>query len=51
MNAGNWVALDAIANTGASEEFKNIMRYYHSHRAGFGYISILEIPAKNSHSF
>ena len=46
VNAGNLVALDAIANAEARIQFKKIMGYDQSHRAGFGLISVLKIPTK-----
>ena len=51
MNAGNWIASDAIANTEARLEFKKIMGYHLSHKTGLGSFSIPETPAKNSHAY
>ena len=51
LNAKKWVATDVVANRLTRLDFKKIMDYHQSHKAGFGAISILEISAKNSHAY
>ena len=51
LNAKKWVATDVVANRLRRLDFKKIMDYHQSHKAGFGAISILEISAKNSHAY
>ena len=51
LNAGKWAATDAVANAGARLDLKKSMGYHQCHKAGFGALSIPEIPAKNSHAY
>ena len=51
LNARKWAATDAEVNAETRLDFKKIMDYHKSHKAGFGGVSIPEIPARNSHAY
>ena len=51
LNAGKWVATDAVANTETRQDFKKIMCSHQSQKAGSGALSIPEIQSKSSHAY
>ena len=51
LNSGKWTANDAINNAEAKLEFKKILGYHQSNRAGLGSVVTQTIPPKQSRDY
>ena len=48
LESGNWSASEVVEEAEKRLNFKQILGYHQCHRAGFGSISIPEVPPKHS---
>ena len=51
LRSGNWKVDKAVRDAENKLEFQKILGYHQTHRAGFGSLSIPEVPPKNSHAY
>ena len=51
LKSGNWSASEAVEEAKKRLNFKQILGYHQCHRAGFGSISIPEVPPKHSYAY
>ena len=51
LKAGKWQVKNAVDLAENNLEFNKILGYHQNHRAGFGSLSIPEVPPKQSHAY
>ena len=51
LKSGKWLASDAIKDAKKRLCFQHILGYHQSHRAGFGTISLPDVPNKHFHAY